>query len=419
MPESTAATDAIVIGAGIVGVCTALALRERGFRVRLLDRDGPSEATSYGNAGVISPWSCIPQSMPGLWKSVPKWLLDPGGPLAIRWSHLPGMTPWLIEFLRAGASDRLPAIADAMLALNRPNLDLYHQLLAGTGQEDLVRDCYYIHVSRHARGADPGGLSWRMRRERDVPAEILSLEELRSLEPELSPDIRSAMIIRQQGRTVNPGRLGKVLAATATARGVAVERTEVHRIRPLADGGYGVVTDQRETVAGTVVLTAGVWSARLLEPLGVRIRLEAERGYHLVFTDPGITLTHSIHDIDNQFVTSSMEMGVRSAGTAEFAGIDAAPDYRRAQVFRRHASSLFPNLNVEASEAWMGRRPASPDSVPYIGELPGFPRLFYGFGHGHLGLTGAPMTGRMLAALAIGERLNIDMAPYRIERFGK
>lgn len=409
---------AIVVGAGIIGICTALALREKDFTVTVIDPDGPSEATSYGNAGVISPWSCVPQSMPGLWKNVPKWLLDPEGPLSIRWSYLPRLTPWLIEFLRAGRAERLPAIADAMFAVNRPNLDLYHQLLADTGEEDLVKDCTYLHVSRHAEGASPDGIGWRLRKERGVPFEPLTGDEAREIEPELSPAIKSAILIREQGRTLNPGRLGKVLAAKAESLGVAFIRETVERIVPRTDGGYRIVGGAGEYEAHTVVLAAGVWSAKLLRPLGVRVSLEAERGYHLIFTDPGVTLTNSIMDIDNKFVTSSMEMGVRSAGTAEFAGIDAPADYRRARVFKNHTKSLLPNLNTKATEEWMGRRPSPPDSVPYIGEVPGYPRLFHGFGHGHLGLTGGPMTGRMIAALAAGEPLNVDMAPYRINRFG-
>ena len=147
------AESVIVIGAGIIGICTAIELLEKGFDVAVIDRDGAAEGTSFGNAGVVSPWSCVPQSMPGLWKKVPKWLLDPEGPLSLRWSYVPHMAPWLLKFFRAGTLDRLPAIADAMLAVNRPSLEMYHQLLAGTGEENLVKDCYYLHVYRSENGA--------------------------------------------------------------------------------------------------------------------------------------------------------------------------------------------------------------------------------------------------------------------------
>jgi len=409
--------EAIVVGAGIVGICSALALQEKGFDVSVIDRDGPAECTSFGNAGVISPWSCVPQSLPGLWKKVPQWLLDPEGPLAVRWSYAPRLTPWLWQFLRAGARHRLPAIADAMLAVNRPCVDMYHRLLAGSGEEALVKDCLYIHVYRNMDGADADDLPWRLSRERGVPLEILKGGEVREVEPELSPQIKSAIVIKQQGRTVNPGRLGKVLAAKAQAQGARFPRCNVERIVPGTDGCYRIDTDQGSHSTKTLIIAAGAWSARLLAPLGVRVPLEAERGYHLVFRDPGLSLGHSIMDRERHFVTSSMEMGVRSGGTAEFAGLDAAPDYRRARVFKKHAKALLPNLNTESTEEWMGARPSSPDSVPFIGAVPGHPRIFCGFGHGHLGLTGAPMTGRMVAALAAGEPLNIDMTPYRLDRF--
>lgn len=416
MPE-TESKDVVVVGAGIIGICATLSLQDKGLDVTVIDRGGPSEATSHGNAGVISPWSCVPQSLPGLWKKVPGWLLDPEGPLSIRWSYAPRMLPWLLAFLRAGAPERLPAIADAMLAVNRSSVELYRQLLTDTGEDALVRDCLYIHLYRDPRGADPDALPWRLRSERGVPIEVLRGGEIQEVEPEVSPAFQSAMVIRQQGRTVNPGRLGKVLAAKAEARGARFLREQVMGITPREGGGYRIETSAGEHVARRVVIAAGAWSARLLKPLGVRMPLEAERGYHMVFTDPGISVTHSLTDADHKFVASTMEMGIRSAGTAEFAGLDAAPDYRRARVFIRHTKAMLPNLRTESCEQWMGPRPSSPDSVPYIGPVPGHPGLFAGFGHGHLGLTGAPMTGRMLAGLASGEPLNLDMSPYRLDRF--
>ena len=329
MPD-TDARKVTVVGAGIVGICTALALQERDFEVSIIDRDAPAEGASYGNAGVISPWSCVPQSLPGLWKNVPKWLLDPKGPLSVRWTYGPRVFPWLVKFMKAGSLQRLPAIADAMLAVNAPSIELYRQLLADSGEGDLVKDCLYLHVYRDAGGADPGALPWRLRSERGVPLEFLKNGEVQELEPEISPAFKSAVVIKQQGRTINPGRLGKVLAALAERRGARFVRGRVERIVPDANGGYRIDTDQGSHTSKTVVLAAGAWSVRLLSGLGVRVPMEAERGYHLMFTDPGLSLSHSVLDGDHMFVTSSMEMGVRSAGTAEFAyhGHFQYPDFR-------------------------------------------------------------------------------------------
>jgi D-amino-acid dehydrogenase len=406
-----------VVGAGIVGICCALSLLEKGVTVRIIDRDPPARGASQGNAGVVSPWSCVPQSLPGVWRSVPKWLLDPEGPVAIRWGYLFKALPWAIRFLRAGRADRIAAAADAMLALNRPNVELYRHHLADTGHEDLLRDAFYVHVYRKAATADLGDLAWRLRSERGAPIELIDGDALREVEPALSMDYQAAILIKDTARAVSPGRLGEVLAEKARRMGAEFMQTVVHRLLPDNDSGWRLDTDRGELAAENVVLAAGAWSARLLKPLGITVPLEAERGYHLVFRNPGVTLDHLIMEVERKFVASSMEAGLRSAGTAEFAGLDAEPNYRRARIFKRLSKRMLPGLNTEDAEEWMGTRPSFPDSLPCIGELPGQRNLLAAFGHSHYGLGMAPMTGRIVAGLVAGAPPDIDLAPYRIDRF--
>ena len=409
--------EATVIGAGIVGICCALSLIEKGVRVRLIDRDEPGQGASYGNAGVISPWSCIPQSMPGIWKNVPKWLLDPEGPVAIRPGYALKALPWAWRFLRQGRPERVRAIAAAMEQLNRPNVDLYRHHLAGTGHENLLRESWYVHVYRKAADANLDDFAWRLRVEHGAPVEAVSAERLRELEPDLAKDYKAAIVIKDQARALAPGRIGQVLADKFRSRGGEILQASVKRLVPREGGGWGLSTDRGELEAARIVLSAGVWSARFLEPLGIRLPLEAERGYHLVFRDPGVSLNHSIMEVDAKFVASSMEMGLRAAGTAEFAGIDAAPDYRRARIFKRLTKRMLPGLNTEDTEEWMGARPSLPDSLPCIGPVPGHPDLLVAFGHSHYGLGMAPQTGRMVADLATGASPNIDITPYDLRRF--
>ena len=406
-----------IIGAGIVGICCALSLLEKGVRVRLIDRDAPGQGASFGNAGVISPWSCVPQSMPGLWKSIPKWLLDPEGPVAIRPSYLPRAFPWALRFLSAGRLDRVRAIADAMDALVRPNVDLYRHHLSGTGHEGLLRDSWYVHVYREAASADLNGLAWQLREAHGAPVEAIDGDRLREIEPDLSEDYQAAVLIKDQARALSPGRICAVLAEKAQAMGGEVQRATVHRLTPSVDSGWRLTTDLGEIQSPQVIMAAGAWSARLLAPLGLRVPLESERGYHLLFRDPGVSLDHSIMEVDAKFVTSSMEMGLRSAGTAEFAGLDAAPDYRRAEIFKRLTKRMLPGLNIDDTEPWMGVRPSLPDSLPCLGPVPGHPGLIAAFGHSHYGLGMAPMTGRIVADLATDTPPNLDLAPYRVERF--
>jgi D-amino-acid dehydrogenase len=410
--------DVTIIGAGAVGIASALSLLEAGQTVELIDRDAPASGASHGNAGVISPWTCVPQSLPGIWRSVPGWLLDKEGPLTIRWRYLPKFLPWGMRFIQAGRADRLPAIADAMSALNRPNLDLYRHHLKGTGKEDLVRDSFYVHVYRNPEAIDLNQLAWRMRSERGVPLEVVKGGDLHDIEPALSTDYRGAVLIKDQGRAMDPGKVWQTLAEKAKSMGAVFYRAGVETIAPIEGGGWRLATGHGEMIAKSVVIAAGAWSARLLKPLGLNLPLEAERGYHLVLRDPGITVNNSIMDTECKFVASSMAAGVRCAGTAEFAGLDAPPDYRRARILKTSAKRLFPDINTDDTQEWMGTRPSFPDSLPCIGPIPGFENLFAAFGHSHFGFGMAPGTGRIIANIVRGANPNMDLAPYRIERFG-
>lgn len=416
--EKPASIGYAVVGAGIVGICSALSLQERGLTVTLIDPNPPAEAASYGNAGVISTWSCVPQAMPGLWKNVPKWLLDPEGPVALRWSYLPKFLPWMMQFFAAGKADRIPAIADAMLQLHRPTVDLYRRHLAGTGQENLIRDSMYVFAYRDPNGANLDSLEWRIRAERGVPIEKIDGKTLLDVEPDLSSDYKSAVLIRGQGRALNPGAIGKVLVEKFQRAGGTLLQAKVLALKPIDGGQVELQTDQGVKTAERVILSAGPWSATLLKKHGLKVPLEAERGYHIVFSDPGVTLNNSIMVTDSKFVASSMSMGIRCAGTAEFAGLDYPPDYRRAHVLAGPAKRLLPKLNTEAREVWMGQRPSFPDTLPAIGAIPGLPGVIAAFGHGHQGMTAAPMTGKIVAGLAIGEMPNIDISAYSLTRFG-
>lgn len=415
MPQ--AGQQIAVIGAGIVGICCALELSRAGYTVRVLDRAGPAEGASLGNAGVISPWSCVPQSLPGQWKHIPRWTLNPDGPVALRWWYLPYLLPWIARFLANASRSRIDGIADALFALNDHAPDLYRTLVRGTGGENLIRKSNYIHVFRDSRHADPSSLQWRMRLARGVPLKFVTGNEVREIEPALSGEYQAAVLIQSQARCINPGRLGNVLAQAARKQGVVFETTEVKELIQTPDDMWRIRTADRSIAASQLLLAGGAWSARLLAPLGIHVPLESERGYHTVFSNPGVTLNNSILDGDHKFAVSSMEVGLRCAGTAEFAGLDALPDYQRARVIGRLAKRMLPELNTSTASEWMGSRPATPDSLPCIGSAPDQKGLFVAFGHGHLGLTQAPMTARMITAIISGAESPIDPMPYRLNRF--
>lgn len=409
--------EVTILGAGIVGICTGLSLIERGVRVRLIDRNDPGQATSFGNAGVISPWSIVPQSMPGIWKKIPGWLIDPLGPVAVKPSYLPRLTGWGLQFLAQGREPRVRAISAAMDTLNRDCVLLYRQHLQGTGHEDLIRDSCYVHAFRNKDAARIDSLDNELRLIAGADLERIDGDELRRLEPALSGDFEAAIVIKGQARALSPGRVGQVLCDKFRKLGGEFLRADIRGIRPVEGGGWSCATDRGDFTTPKLVLAMGVWSARLLQPLGIRVPLQSERGYHVSFTAPGITLNNSIMDVDMKFVASTMLDGLRVAGTAEFAGLDAPINERRLSGLITLARRLSPDLNAEAYTTWSGQRPSLPDSLPCIGEIDGFPNLITAFGHSHYGLMMAPKTGRIVADIATGTASNIDLSPYHPNRF--
>lgn len=406
-----------VLGAGIVGICTALSLAERGVPVRLIDRGEPGQETSYGNAGVISPWSVIPQSMPGLWRQIPRLMLGHHRPLAVRASFWPRMIPWGLRFLAGGSEARVREVADAMSVLCAPSVDLFRRHLSGTGHEDLVRDCSYVHAFRKADRATLSSLDMRIRQEKGAPLELVGADDLHRIEPALSPAFKAAVIIHDQARALAPGRIATALADKAQRLGVEIIRSEIRGLSR-SGGGWTVTCADATRDAPRIVIAMGAWSRDLLKPLGIDLPLMAERGYHAEFADPGISLNNSVTDTDAKFVASSMEGGLRVAGQAEFGHIDAPPDARKHTRLVRLAREALPALDTTRPALWMGRRPSFPDSLPVLGPVPDLPGLHVNFGHSHYGLMMAPKSGELLADILTGATPNAPLAPYAAGRFG-
>lgn len=406
-----------IIGAGIVGICCALSLQERGKTVRLIDRGEPGQETSFGNAGVVSPWSVIPQAVPGIWKAIPRMLLDPKSALSVRASFWPRMVPWGMRFLRASDERSVRRISDAMELLCRPSIELYRRHLQNTGYEDLIVDSNYIHAFRHPNQADLKALGYLIRQEKGGQLERIDGPELRRIEPALSEDFEAAILIKGQARITSPGQVGAVLAEKARQQGAEFIRAEVRKLNRTDEGRWHLTTQTDTLQADTVILAAGVWSAELLKPLGLPVPLAAERGYHVQFPAPLASLQNSVMDVDAKVVASSMQGGLRVAGTAEFARVDAPPDPRKQALLTRQAKAMIPDLNTADTQFWMGRRPSFPDSLPAIGPIDGHQGLFSAFGHSHYGLMMAPKTGELVADLVAGQRLNISLDPFALSRF--
>jgi D-amino-acid dehydrogenase len=410
-----------VIGAGMVGVCAASYLQREGHSVFLIDPGVPGEGTSFGNAGAFNASSVTPVSSPGVIKKVPGWLRDPLGPLSLRWSYLPAILPYLWRFVRAGSEEKVHAQARALRPLVGATLSALQPLVKDAGAEHLVHQRGHLYVYRSAESVAKDGLAWALRRENGVVVDEFDADELRQLEPTLARDYVRGLLVRENGHTSNPFGLVSALCEHVVRNGGSVIRASALGFR--LDGGKltAIRTDAGELAADAAVVCAGVWSKPLAASLGDKVPLETERGYHLMIRDPEVMPSIPTCDGDGKFVATPMDTGLRFAGTVELAGLKAAPDWRRARLLLEQGRKMLPGLATHHAEerlsVWMGHRPSMPDSLPVLGPSRATPDVIYAFGHGHVGMTAAPMTGRLVADLVTGRKPSIDIAPFDPQRF--
>ncbi len=407
----------VVVGAGVVGMCCARWLQREGRRVTVIDPVPPGESCSSGSAGILAESSVTPLAMPGMMLQVPRWLLDPLGPLTIRWRYLPGLAPWLLGMLAAGRPHRIEPIAKALRALNLPSTRAYEELLGAADFADLVRRDGLLYVYESEGALDGEAAAWDLRRAHGVVAHRLGRAELAQFEPALDRRFACAMFVEAGGHVVDPQRVVTILANRFLSEGGAIARRRATGFDVGPDGLRAVQTDGDTIAADTAVIAAGAWSRRLAAQLGSRVPLEAERGYHVTIPDPGVLPRRPISFVRGGFFATPMEMGLRVAGTVELASLDAPPDYRRARRLLDHARRMFPGLRTDGATEWMGCRPSIPDSLPVIGASPRVPGVYFAFGHGHLGLTEGAITGKLIAELVAGRPTSVDTKPYRVDRF--
>lgn len=409
--------DITIIGAGIVGLCSALELQQAGYQVTLIDKAEPGQGASYGNAGIVSPWSIVPQSLPGLWRKLPGWLMDPNGPVTVRPGYLPRMAYWGIRFLMNGHTKKVRASAALMRELVADCIPLYKQLLNNSGAENLIKDAYYVQAFRNADDANLEALDYRIRAEYGANLARINSHELRNLEPALSHDFQAAILIKDQARLTNPGRLGEVLKTKFLLAGGQLTALHVNAIHPDQQGHWIYEAQGRQYTTNKLLLCAGAWSADLLKTIKVKVMLQNERGYHMSFPGLDLQLNHSVMDADMKFVASQMETGLRIAGTAEFDDKEAPINEERAMGLAELASSMFPDLDKNQAQPWVGVRPSMPDSLPCIGSVKDHSGLYVAFGHSHYGMMMAPKTGQLITQHIEGTLPAEALKPFNLDRY--
>jgi len=414
-----ARTDALVLGAGIVGTSVALALVKRGMSVALVDRAGVGEQTSYGNSGVIESSTVLPPAFPPGVGALMRVALKRASEANYHFSFLPKIAPWLFAFR---ASSQPTRIAETS-RLNRPlfaqALGEHKRMMEEAGAQHYLRETGWLKLYRSERAFKALQLEFDLAREYGLPLHPLDAEGVAVLEPSLNPVFTRAVFWPSAASISNPLGVTRAYAARFAALGgitLSGDARSLHRSRRF----WRVETDEGALDATEAIVALGPWAPDLLEPLGLKLPMAVKRGYHRHFRAEGnATLARPVVDTEHGYLITPMEQGIRLTTGVEFAPRDAQPTPVQFDRLMSHARELFPLGERADDKTWMGSRPSFADSRPVIGRAPGLAHLWLAIGHAHWGLTLGPVTGRLIAEMMAGERPFCDPAPYAAERFLK
>jgi len=408
-------TEIAVIGAGVIGLCVALRLADEGHEVVVIDPATPGSGASYGNAGTIADYAIQPVGTPDVLRALPSLLFDRNSPLSIRRAALPTLAPWLLRFVRQSLPGAALRNAHAIAALMAEALPGWEALADRIGGADLLqrRGCLYLYESEKAAQSARADLAFR--KDLGVAVEMLDSAELIAMEPDIPQMPGGAAFFPNAVFMADPGVMVARLATAARAAGVGFITAGVEGLSReqglVRLTGPGLVLAARR-----VVIAAGAHSKRLALMAGDRVPLDTERGYHVEWDMPTPRLSRPCCPTARGFYLCPMSGRLRVAGTVELGGLTASPSPHRIARLIEGAKAFFPDLEAPDRE-WMGFRPSMPDSLPVIGPSRGGAEVIHAYGHGHVGLTLAPVTAGFVAALVSGHAPGAALMPCLPSRF--
>lgn len=409
-------TDVLVIGAGIVGVSTALWLQRAGSKVTLIDRIGPAGGTSYGNGGILAACAVVPVTVPGLMAKAPRMLFDPDQPLFLKWSYLPRLLPFLRRYLANGTEAQVERTSQALTELLSDCADQHLALAKDTPAAAFVNPGSYLFGYPDKAAFEADSYGWGIRRKRGYQFREMTAQDIAAYDPALADCFGYGVECPDHGLITDPGAYVTALADHFVSQGGTLLTGDVTGFDRENENAMAARTTAGTITADSFVVTTGAWSDPLARDLGITVPLESERGYHVEFVNPSITLKSPIMVAAGKFVAGSMDGRLRCAGVVEFGGLEAGPSKAPFDLLKRQVARLFPHLTYDDTVEWMGHRPATADSIPVIGRTPAAQNVYVGYGHHHIGLSGGPKTGRWLAQMITGQPVNTDLSAFSPDR---
>lgn len=408
--------DVVIIGAGFVGIATAMWLQKSGHKVTLIDPQPFAEGAYFGNACTIATYANIPVGTPSTLKKIPQLLFDPCSPLSISWSYLPRLTPWLMRFAWASRPSQVEYIGQQLGVLLSHAHSALMPLIETARGDDLVKKNGTLYLYGSEAGLTKAQPDIELRRRNGIPVTELTKAEIGDLEPHLKPIYEGGLFFENAQHLLSPLALLQRMGASVIANGgqiitnkaLAIERVSADQLK---------VQLQGTSVSGhKVVVAAGAWSKTLAQQVGDTLPLDTEQGYHLMYQGAEQLLNRPVGWADVGFYMTPMNDGLRAAGTVELAGLNHAVNPKRLKLIADTMKTLLPQLPNHDSE-WTGFRPSMPDSMPVIGQSSKDTGVYYAFGHGHIGVTLSGITGKLISEMIDGKTPSMDIAAFSAQRF--
>lgn len=414
----TGRADVAVLGAGAVGVAAALHLQARGRDVVVVDKHAEAASeTSYGNAGLIERASLFPYAFPREWSTLLRYALNGSTEAHYHVGALVSVLPWLARYFHEGSPAGVARSFRGAKPLVERSLIEHEALMAAADASHFLRKVGWIKVFRTAKSFDNALAEAERLRPYDLTVDTLDPAALADREPHLGSGLLGALHFRDPGAISDPGGLIRAYAALFLQRGGRFVQGDARTLNA-SEAGWTVATRGGALQVREAVVALGPWSDLVFRPLGYRIPLGIKRGYHRHFRAAGnAVLNRPVLDTDGGYLLAPMTQGIRLTTGAEFARRDAPPTPVQLARAEPKARQLFPLADAVETTPWMGARPCLPDMLPVIGPARNHKGLWFDFGHQHHGLTLAPVSGRLLAEMMVGETPFTDPLPYAAERF--
>ena len=407
----------IVIGAGIVGVSTAIWLQRSGCKVILVDKNGPASGASHGNAGILAASSIIPIPNPSLIKKLPFFLFSKNSPLFYKLSYIPFMFPFLVNYLSKSNLREVNKYAERMTPLIYDTVDQHKLLAKGTGAEKFISYQDYCFGYETEKNFFDDKNVWELRKKLELPFEVFSGNEFSKFDPFFNGLFDIVVRCKKHGKINDPGLYVKTLCEHFISQGGELVLEEVKNMLPLNFNEVQIKIEGDNLVSNKVVVATGAWSKKLLTKFNMKIPLESERGYHIEYINPDSYPMAPMMLTSKKFVITPMNGRIRAAGLVEFAGLKTLKRKQPINLLKNKIKKLFPNLKFEDKSEWLGHRPALVDSLPMLGFLDNKQQICVAFGHQHLGLTAGAKTGRIVSDLIMGKDIEFYIKNYSADRF--